>query len=57
LTAASREAIVRADVLAFSSVSAWEIGTLARRGRIDIHFGTGDWLHEVKDTFSLEVLP
>jgi PIN domain nuclease of toxin-antitoxin system len=57
LTTASREAIVRADVVAFSSVSAWEIGTLARRGRIDIDFGTADWLREVKDSFSLEVLP
>jgi PIN domain nuclease of toxin-antitoxin system len=56
VSAAARKAIVDSDIVAFSSVTAWEIGTLARRGRLDIHFSTVDWLREVTETHNLTVL-
>ena len=44
-----------ADVVAFSAVSLWEVGVLARRGRIDLK--THDWLAKVTELNSLVVLP
>jgi PIN domain nuclease of toxin-antitoxin system len=57
LSTPARRAIVDADVVAFSAVTAWEIGTLARRGRINIHLGTGDWLREAMEVHALVTLP
>ena len=57
LPTAARRAIVQADVVAFSAVTAWEVGTLARSRRIDIQLGTSDWLREVTEVHSLTVLP
>ena len=57
LSMAARRSIVDSDAVAFSAVSVWEIGILARRGRIDLHLDIDDWLREVTEVHSLEVLP
>lgn len=57
LSVAARRSIVDSDAVAFSAVSVWEIGTLARRGRIVLHLDIDHWLREVTEVHSLEILP
>lgn len=57
LSQVARRAIVDADSVGFSVVTAWEIGTLAGRRRIEIHPGPGEWLREVTEGHGLAVLP
>lgn len=57
LSASALKAIDEEGLVAFSTVTAWEIGTLSRRGRIDIHLGVGDWLREVTEGRNLTVVP
>lgn len=57
LPLAARRAIVDADSIAISAITAWEIGILSARGRIDIGPRPNDWLHEIIDANSLIVLP
>jgi len=53
----AQKAIDEADIVAFSSVTAWEVGTLARRGRIEIPVGTRAWMHSVMAAHHLAVIP
>jgi PIN domain nuclease of toxin-antitoxin system len=55
LSTAARRSLINADVVAFSAVSLWEVGVLARRGRIDLK--VHDWLPKVTGVYSLVVLP
>jgi PIN domain nuclease of toxin-antitoxin system len=55
LSTAARRSLINADVVAFSAVSLWEVGVLARRGRIDLKIH--DWLPKVTGVYSLVVLP
>ncbi len=55
LSIAARRSLIDADVVAFSAVSLWEIGVLARRGRIDLK--AHDWLQKVTEVDSFVVLP
>jgi PIN domain nuclease of toxin-antitoxin system len=55
LSTAARRSLIEADVVAFSAVSLWEVGVLARRGRIDLKIH--DWLPKVTGVYSLVVLP
>jgi len=57
LPLAARRAIVDADSIAISAITAWEIGILSARGRIDIGPRSNDWLHEVIEANSLIVVP
>jgi len=54
---AARRSIVKADVVTFSAVSMWEVGILVRRGRIDLHLDTDEWLREVIEVHSLAAMP
>lgn len=50
MTEAANVAILRAarrGQLFLSPVTAWEIGTLSRRGRIHFHLPSGDWVRQL----------
>ena len=53
----ARRAIVDADSVAFSAITAWEVGTLSARGRINVAPGPSEWLRVVTETHSLTPLP
>jgi PIN domain nuclease of toxin-antitoxin system len=55
LSAAAKRALIGEEVVGFSAVSLWEVGVLARRGRIDLN--THDWLPRVTAVEDLVVLP
>lgn len=57
LPLAARRAIVDADSVAISVITAWEVGILSARSRIDIGPQPKDWLREVIEANSLIVLP
>lgn len=40
----ARRLVVGADRLLVSAITAWELGTLVRRGRIALSLGVRDWL-------------
>jgi PIN domain nuclease of toxin-antitoxin system len=53
----ARRALVDADAVAFSVITAWEVGTLSACGRIDVAPGPTEWLQVVTETYSLTPLP
>jgi PIN domain nuclease of toxin-antitoxin system len=57
LSPSARRAIVDADSVAISVMTAWEVGILSNRRRIDIGPQPSDWLREVTEANSLTVLP
>jgi PIN domain nuclease of toxin-antitoxin system len=57
LSQVARRAIVDADSVAISVITAWEVGILSVRRRIDIGPQPNDWLREVTEANSLTVLP
>ena len=57
LPPSARRAIVDADSVAISVITAWEIGILSLRGRIDVGPRPNDWLREVTEANGLTVLP
>jgi PIN domain nuclease of toxin-antitoxin system len=57
LSQAARRSIVDADSVGFSVMTAWEVGTLSARRRIDVGPGAGEWLREVTEVHSLTALP
>lgn len=46
LSADAREAIDAADLIAVSSISAWELATLVRLGRIELDREVGVWVRQ-----------
>jgi PIN domain nuclease of toxin-antitoxin system len=57
LSQGARRAIVDADAVAISVITAWEIGILSVRRRIDIGPQPNNWLREVTEANNLTVLP
>ena len=57
LSQGARRAIVDADSVAISVITAWEVGILSVRRRIDIGPRPNNWLREVTEANSLTVLP
>ncbi|HEV7487461.1 MAG TPA: type II toxin-antitoxin system VapC family toxin [Thermoanaerobaculia bacterium] len=57
LSKAARRAIVDADSIAISVITAWEVGILSVRRRIDIGSRPNDWLRDVTEANRLTVLP
>jgi PIN domain nuclease of toxin-antitoxin system len=53
----ARRALVDADSVAFSVITAWEVGTLSARARINVAPGASEWLRIVTETYSLAPLP
>jgi len=53
----ARRALVDADSVAFSVISAWEVRTLSARSRINVAPGPSEWLRVVTETYSLTPLP
>ena len=52
-----RREIDRADRRLVSAISAWELGTLVRRGRIGLPFSPEDWLRAAVVAEDLEIAP
>jgi len=57
LSQGARRAIVDADSVAISVITAWEIVILSVRRRIDIGPQPNNWLREVTEANNLTVLP
>jgi PIN domain nuclease of toxin-antitoxin system len=53
----ARRALVDADSVGFSVITAWEVGTLSARGRVNVTPGPSEWLRVVTETYSLAPLP
>ena len=57
ISKAAREAIEQAPRLGVSTISAWEVATLNRRGRIDLDCDAGQWVAEAFAAPRIEALP
>ncbi len=52
-----RRELDRSDRRLVSAITAWELGTLVRRGRIALTLGVEDWLRAAVVTERLEIAP
>jgi PIN domain nuclease of toxin-antitoxin system len=57
LSSSARAAIDSSDTVGFAAISAWEIGILAHRGRIDLDVEPALWLHSIIEAREVSVLP
>lgn len=51
------ELIEKAQYLAVSAVSCWEVAYLAKRGRITLPLSVAEWLHEALKKSDVEAIP